>query len=91
MELDFIHLRNQIDYHRMIEKEDFQLKIGNFIQEKRKSKGLSGAEFARRLFMEPSNLHKLENGQYSPTLFLICKICEVLEIKLEEFLKEFRY
>lgn len=75
----------------MIEKEDFQKLIGNYIQEKRKSKGLTGAEFARRLFMEPSNLHKLENGQYSPTLFLICKICEVLEIDLDDFIKEFKY
>lgn len=75
----------------MIDKKDFQVKIGKHIKKQREAKGYSGAEFARILEMNRPNLHKLENGGYSPSLFLLARIAEALDMSLNEFLKEFKY
>lgn len=75
----------------MIEKSDFQRRIGAHIRKKRDVKGYSAAEFARILDMDRPNLHKLERGGYSPSLYLLIKIANGLDLSIIEFLEEFEY
>lgn len=75
----------------MIEKSDFQRRIGAHIRKKRDAKGYSAAEFARMLDMDRPNLHKLERGGYSPSLYLLVKIANGLDLSIIEFLEEFEY
>ena len=73
----------------MIDKTEFQKKIGEHIKKQREAKGYSGAEFAKMLDMDRPNLHKLERGGYSPSLFLLTKVAEGLEMNIQEFLEGF--
>lgn len=75
----------------MIDKSDFQVKIGEHIRKNREAKGFSGAELAKLLEMDRPNLHKLENGGYSPSLYLLTRIAHTLDLTIIEFLNDFEY
>jgi transcriptional regulator with XRE-family HTH domain len=75
----------------MIDKSEFQIKIGSHIKNKREAKGYSAAEFSRMIEMDRPNLHKLERGGYSPSLYLLSKIADVLGLSIQEFLDGFEY
>jgi len=64
---------------------------GEHIRKHRLAKGYSGAEFAKLLDMDRPNLHKLEKGGYSPSLFLLARIAEGLDMGLQKFLEGFEY
>lgn len=64
--------------------------VGIHVKALRKKKGLSGAELARQLNMERSHVSRLEAGGTNPTVFLIFKICEVLEMTPGEFWASFK-
>ena len=70
----------------MIDKSDFQVRVGAHIRKQREYKGYSAAEFARMLEMDRPNLHKLERGGYSPTLYLLVRIANVLDLTIIQFL-----
>ena len=72
----------------MISDKEYLIKFGKHLKAMREAKGISGAELARRLFMEKSNLYRLERGDTNPTLITIRKICTALEITPEEFFSE---
>lgn len=72
-------------------KIEFQKKLGEHIKKVRESKGLTSAELARRCFMDKPNIHKLENGKFSPSVFYLTKICKGLEISLEELFSGFNF
>jgi transcriptional regulator with XRE-family HTH domain len=71
-------------------KTKFQKELGGHIKLLRKKKGLSGAEFGRRLEMERSHVARLESGGTNPSAFLIFKICAVLKISLSDFWVDFK-
>ena len=72
-------------------KIEFQKKLGEHIKRTRENKGITSAELARRCFMDKPNIHKLENGKFSPSVFYLSKICKGLEISLQELFSEFNY
>ena len=43
-------------------KEEFIKQFGQHLKNIRKDKGLTGAEIARRCFIDKPNIHRLENG-----------------------------
>ncbi len=63
--------------------------LGAHIKFLRSQKGINAAELGRRLFMERSHIARLEKGNVNPTVFLIQRICEALEISMKEFWEEF--
>ena len=70
-------------------KEEFLKELGDHIRLARKEKNISGAELSRLLFMEKSNISRLEKGRVNPSVYLIKQICDVLEISLDDFWKKF--
>lgn len=71
------------------EKLKLQKRFGEHLRKLRESKGLTPAELARRCFMERSNIARIEMGRMNPSLFILKKLSEALEIEMEELLKGF--
>lgn len=75
----------------MIDKSEFQVRIGSHVRKQREAKGYSAAEFARIIEMDRPNLHKLERGDYSPSLYLLVRIADGLDLSLQSLLEGFEY
>jgi len=58
----------------------------NYIKEWRLSKGMTGAELARLISVDRSQIHLLENGKRRLTLEVITEIAKVLQITPEQLL-----
>ncbi|MDR1518386.1 MAG: helix-turn-helix domain-containing protein [Dysgonamonadaceae bacterium] len=69
----------------MDKKEIYRL-VGLKIRELRIEKNLSLTELPDKLDVGYNNLIRIEKGRTNPTLGTLCKICEVLEVKLAELL-----
>jgi len=63
-----------------------QKRIGQFIQEKRKEKGLSQLELAERLNVSNRTISKWENGNSMPDYSIINDLCHELDISVNELL-----
>lgn len=63
-----------------------QQKIGKFIQEKRKEKGLSQLELAEKLGLSNRTISKWENGNSMPDYSIINDLCSELDISINELL-----
>lgn len=72
------------------EKEKFLKRFGEHIKSIRLKKGFTGAEFARRCFMDKQNISRLEKGQFNPSIYYLKKISEGLEIDIDELIKGFK-
>ena len=62
-----------------------QVKIGKLIAECRKAKKLTQVELANLLGVTDKSISKWENGICLPDVSLYMKICEILDITLNEF------
>lgn len=62
-----------------------QVKIGKLIAECRKAKKLTQVELAEKLGVSDKSVSKWENGNCLPDVSLYKKICEILDITLNEF------
>lgn len=62
----------------LIENQQIDIKknVGRMINKVRVSVGLTQVELAKRACIDRSNLARLENGNYNPTLELLVKIAE---------------
>lgn len=69
------------------DREKFLKKFGDHLKAIRKEKGITGAELARRCFMDKQNISKLEKGHFNPSLYYLRKISDGLQIELAELLK----
>ena len=73
------------------EKEIIELVVGDFadkIRKKREGLGLKQEEFAKKLNEKESIVHKLETGEYKPSLDMARKLERMLGIKLVEEYEE---
>lgn len=61
-------------------------KIGNFIATERKSKKLTQAKLAEKIFVSEKTVSKWENGNGIPDTNTLPKLCEILDITLNELL-----
>ena len=67
-----------------------QIRFGKLIKQIRIEKGLTLEELANLAEVgDKSNMLKLENGKYNPSLFVMTKLCLGLNISLEEFFRSF--
>ncbi|MCR5564918.1 MAG: helix-turn-helix domain-containing protein [Gammaproteobacteria bacterium] len=63
-----------------------QIKIGKFIQEKRKSKNLTQLELAEKLNITDRAISKWECGKSLPDASIMLELCELLSISVNELL-----
>ena len=61
-------------------------RIGNFISEQRRAKGLTGEKFAERLGVSPQAVSKWENGKCLPETALLPEIAAILGVTVDEIL-----
>jgi transcriptional regulator with XRE-family HTH domain len=66
----------------------FLKKLGERISTLRKQKGMLQVELASLLDIEKSNMSRIEAGNTNPTILLLRKICLVLEIQIEDLIKD---
>lgn len=64
-----------------------QVKIGNFIAERRKQKNLTQAQLAERLNITDRAVSKWETGRSMPDSSVMLELCEILEISVNELLR----
>lgn len=64
-----------------------QEKIGKFIADRRKIKGITQKELAEKLGVTDKTVSRWENGHYLPDVSLFNDICTILEIEVTELLK----
>ena len=63
-----------------------QIKIGGFIAERRKKKGLTQAQLAEKLNITDRAVSKWENGRSLPESAIMLELCEILEITVNDLL-----
>ena len=61
-------------------------KIGNFIMNERKSKKLTQSKLAEKLFVSEKTISKWENGNGLPDTNSLPKLCEILDVSINELL-----
>ena len=66
-------------------------KIGNFILTERKTKKLTQAKLAEKLFVSEKTISKWENGNGIPDTNTLPKLCEIFEITINELLNGERF
>lgn len=72
------------------ERIKFNTKLGKHIREKRLAKNLSAADLAKLCFMDKPNLLRIEKGRVNPSIYVLNRIAEGLEMTLEELFRGFR-
>ena len=63
-----------------------QIKIGKFIAEMRKQKGLTQRQLAETLLISDKTVSKWETGRGLPEVSLMMPLCEILDINVNELL-----
>ena len=58
-------------------------RIGNRIKELRKEQGMDAKELAQKIGTDASNLSRIEQGRFSVGLHTLCKIANVLNMKID--------
>ena len=61
-----------------------QIKIGKFINKKRKEKNLTQSELASKLLISDREVSKWENGKCMPDYGIIKELCEILNITIND-------
>ncbi|MDD2209658.1 MAG: helix-turn-helix transcriptional regulator [Bacilli bacterium] len=60
------------------------VKIGNFIRNCRKEKGFTQEELANKIFVSPKTISKWECGNGTPDVSIMARLCQELDINLNE-------
>ena len=63
-----------------------QIKIGKFISECRKKQNLTQSQLAEKLFITDRAISKWENGRAMPDSSIMLKLCEILNITVNDLL-----
>ena len=61
-----------------------QIKIGKFISDKRKEKGITQSELAEKLYITDRAISKWENGVCLPDASNIVELCKILDITVND-------
>lgn len=70
-----------------IDSQKYLIFIGKQIIYYRDLEGLTQYRLAKNLMMEQSNLARIENGETNPTVKTLLKVCDSLNISLEDLVK----
>ena len=71
-------------------REKLLIEFGQHLKSLRKSKGLTAAEVSRRMDIDKPNYTRIESGRTNPSLFVLRKISNGLDITMEELFKGFK-
>lgn len=72
----------------MSKEKDILIKIGTYIGKKAKTKYKSNVEFANVCDVNESTIRRVLLGQQNVSIILLKRMCEALDIKLSDLLKE---
>ena len=72
----------------MAREKDIQVKIGNYIAKKAKAKFRSNVEFANVCDVSESTIRRILQGEQNISINVLKRICDALEIKMSDLLKE---
>ena len=70
-------------------KKQFTKKLAKHIRKVRKEQKITQEDLAFKSGLNSAYIGHLERGVYSPTMFVIWKMAQALDVTLEEFLKGF--
>ena len=68
----------------MIDKIEFQKRIGRRIEGLRKQKNLSQRGLAKLCLKEGSNINKIEHGEFNPSAYYLYEIATALGVPVTE-------
>lgn len=72
----------------MSKEKDIQVRIGNYIGKKAKAKFSSNVEFANTCDVSESTIRRILQGEQNISINVLKRICDALEIKMSDLLKE---
>jgi DNA-binding Xre family transcriptional regulator len=72
----------------MPKEKDILVNIGDYIGKKAKAKFKSNVEFANVCDVNESTIRRILQGKQNISIRVLKRICEALEIKLSDLLKE---
>ena len=72
------------------DREQFFKKFGEHLRKIREGKGLSLRQMELEGDIDRHLISKIENGKVNPGLYNLKRICEMLDITLEELFKNFK-
>ena len=70
-------------------KKDFAIEFGRYVQRVRKEYSLTQEELAYKTNLHSTYIGHIETGTYTPSIFVVWKIAQVLKLDLKELLKGF--
>jgi DNA-binding XRE family transcriptional regulator len=70
----------------MVVNEQILKSIGDNIRKIRDSKNISQQELADHSNVAKSTIHRIENGKLNPSIITIIKICEHLQIDINQII-----
>lgn len=70
-------------------KQEFAIEFGKYVRKVRKEKGLTQEELAFKTSLHSTYIGHIETGTYTPSIFVVWKIAEVLKMKLSELFHGF--
>jgi len=70
-------------------KKDFALEFGRYIQGVRREQKLTQEDLAYKTNLHSTYIGHIETGTYTPSIFVVWKIAEVLKMDLKDLLKRF--
>jgi len=65
--------------------KDLLRRLGGRIKEIRKARGMTQEALAERIEMSPQYLSRIEGGHQSPSVEMLAKLADTLEVELWEF------
>lgn len=72
----------------MSKEKDILVKIGDYINKKAKAKFQSNVEFANVCDVNESTIRRILRGEQNISIKVLKRICEALDIKMSDLLKE---
>ncbi len=70
-------------------KQEFALEFGKYTRKIRKEQHLTQEELAFKTNLHSTYIGHIETGTYTPSIFVVWKIAQVLKMELSELLKGF--
>ena len=77
------------EFGEIMNKSEFDTKLGLYVRELRTSKGWSQQILASKMGNNFQNISRLERGELSPTFYWICQLASVFEMNLKDFVEGF--
>jgi DNA-binding Xre family transcriptional regulator len=75
----------------MAKEKDILVKLGSYIEHKAKDKYKSNVEFANVCDVAESTIRRILSGEQNVSIKVLKRICEALDLKMSDVLKDIGY